>query len=246
MAANLSSPGVVVQERDLTTITTLSTANVGVLAGPFEEGPVEEIVDISSERELAERFGKPNEYNYEFWYTASQFLSYGGVLKTIRVTSTALKNAVSSGTAALIKNLQNYETSYEAAANTFNWAARTAGSKGNSIGIFMTDAGSDQILDPGVPATNEWEFTKDQVLTAGTGGSGATGKVFKYSIVVTVKDVVGDFNITDSATINTGSAENVVILAWDPANKKLELGLDSDGIGGVIGDDDVITQGTCL
>ena len=58
MAANLSSPGVVVQERDLTTITTLSTANVGVLAGPFEEGPVEEIVDISSERELAERFGK--------------------------------------------------------------------------------------------------------------------------------------------------------------------------------------------
>ncbi len=244
MAANLSSPGVVIQERDLTTITTLSTANVGVLAGPFEEGPVEEIVDISSERELAERFGKPNEYNYEFWYTASQFLSYGGVLKTIRVTSTALKNAVDSGTAALIKNLQNYETTYESASNSFNWAARTAGSKGNSIGIFMTDAGADQILDPGTPATNEWEFTKDQTLAAGTGGSGATGKVFKYSIVVTVKDVVGDFNITDSATINTGSAENVVILAWDPANKKLELGLDSDGIGGVIGDDDVITQGT--
>ena len=244
MAANLSSPGVVIQERDLTTITTLSTANVGVLAGPFEEGPVEEIVDISSERELAERFGKPNEYNYEFWYSASQFLSYGGVLKTIRVTSTALKNAVDSGTAALIKNLQNYETSYESAANTFQWAARTAGSKGNSIGIFMTDAGADQIIDPGVPATNEWEFTKDQTLAAGTGGSGATGKVFKYSIVVTVKDVVGDFNITDSATINTGSAENVVILAWDPANKKLELGLDADGIGGVIGDDDVITQGT--
>ena len=244
MAANLSSPGVVIQERDLTTITTLSTANVGVLAGPFEEGPVEEIVDISSERELAERFGKPNEYNYEFWYSASQFLSYGGVLKTIRVTSTALKNAVDSGTAALIKNLQNYETSYESASNSFNWAARTAGSKGNSIGIFMTDAGADQILDPGTPATNEWEFTKDQTLAAGTGGSGATGKVFKYSIVVTVKDVVGDFNITDSATINTGSAENVVILAWDPANKKLELGLDSDGIGGVIGDDDVITQGT--
>ncbi len=242
MAANQSSPGVVIQERDLTTITTLSTANVGVLAGPFEEGPVEEIVDISSERELAERFGKPNEYNYEFWYTASQYLSYGGVLKTIRVTSTDLKNAVDSGTAALIKNLQNYETNYETASNSFNWAARTAGSKGNSIGIFMTDAGADQIVDPGTPSTNEWEFVKDAALTGGV--SGATGKVFKYSIIVTVDDVVGDFNITDSATINTGSAENVVILAWDPANKKLELGLDSDGIGGVIGDNDVITQGT--
>ena len=77
MAANQLSPGVVVQERDLTTITTLSTANVGVLAAPFDIGPVEEIVEISSERDLAEQFGKPNDYNYEYWYTAAQFLSYG-------------------------------------------------------------------------------------------------------------------------------------------------------------------------
>ena len=73
MAANQSSPGVVVQERDLTTITTLSTANVGVLAAPFELGPVEEIVEISSERDLADKFGKPNEYNYEYWFTAVSY-----------------------------------------------------------------------------------------------------------------------------------------------------------------------------
>ena len=47
MAANQSSPGVVIQERDLTTITTLTTANVGVIAAPFELGPVEEIKDLS-------------------------------------------------------------------------------------------------------------------------------------------------------------------------------------------------------
>ena len=64
MAVNQSSPGVVIQERDLTTITSLSTANVGVLAAPFELGPVEEIVNISTERELVEQFGKPNDYNY--------------------------------------------------------------------------------------------------------------------------------------------------------------------------------------
>ncbi len=246
MAANLSSPGVVVQERDLTTITTLSTANVGVLAGPFEEGPVEEIVNISSERELAERFGKPNDYNYEFWYTASQFLSYGGVLKTIRVTSDALKNAVDSGTAPLVKNLQAYETTFESAANNFFWSSRTPGAKGNSIGVFMTDAGADQILDPGTPATNEWEFVNDAALTGSV--SGATGKVFKYSIVLTVDNVVGDFKIYDAndsttnATITTSGAEAMFILAWDPANKKLEIGLDSDGISGVIGDNDVIAQ----
>ena len=50
MAANQSSPGVVVQERDLTTITTASTANVGLMAAPFELGPVEQIIEIGSER----------------------------------------------------------------------------------------------------------------------------------------------------------------------------------------------------
>ena len=91
MAANQSSPGVVIQERDLTTITTLSTANVGVIAAPFEQGPVEEIVQISNERQLTDIFGKPNDNNYEYWFTASQFLSYGGILKTVRVTASALK-----------------------------------------------------------------------------------------------------------------------------------------------------------
>ena len=135
MAANQSSPGVVIQERDLTTITTLTTANVGVIAAPFELGPVEEIKDIGSEKELVATFGEPNEYNYEFWYTAAQFLSYGGVLKTVRTDSSALKNAVNTGTAVKIKNQQDYETTYLNGSNTWKWAARTPGTKGNSVRV---------------------------------------------------------------------------------------------------------------
>ena len=243
MAANQSSPGVVVQERDLTTITTLSTANVGVLAGPFDQGPVEEIIDISNERELAERFGKPNDYNYEYWYTAAQYLSYGGVLKTIRVASTALKNAVDTGTAPLIKNLQNYETNYQDANNTWTWAARTPGALGNSIGIFMTDAGADQVaVIPAPGSGNEFEFVADEAVTA---ASGAAGKVFKYSIVLTVESVVGDFTPGTSTTIAiSGSNEAVTVLAWDPANKKLEIGLPSGGVTGIIADAQTVTQGS--
>jgi len=243
MAANQSSPGVVIQERDLTTITTLSTANVGVIAAPFELGPVEEIVEVSNERELAERFGKPNDYNYEFWYTASQFLSYGGVLKTIRAGSSALKNAVNAGTAPLIKNLQDYETTYETANNTWTWAARTAGAKGNSIGIFMTDAGADQIaVIPAPGSGNEFEFVADEAVSA---TSGAAGKVFKYSIVLTVETVVGDFVPGTSTTINIGgSNEAITVLAWDPANKKLEIALPSGGVTGIIADAQTVTQGT--
>ncbi len=243
MAANQLSPGVVIQERDLTTITTLSTANIGVLAAPFELGPVEEVIEISSERDLAQRFGKPNDANYEYWYTAAQFLSYGGLLKTIRVNSSALKNAVNTGTAPLVKNLQDYETTYESAVNTWTWAARTAGTKGNSIGVFVTDSGADQIaVIPAPGSGNEPEFVADEAVSA---TSGAAGKVFKYSIVLTVDTVVGDFVPGTSTTIAIGgSNETINVLAWDPANKKLEIGLPSGGVTGIIADAQVVTQGT--
>jgi len=243
MAVNQSSPGVVVQERDLTTITSLSTANVGVLAAPFELGPVEEIVNISTERELVEQFGKPNDYNYEYWYTAAQYLNYGGVLKTVRVNSTALKNAVDTGAAPLIKNLTDYETTIESANNTWSWAAKTAGTKGNSIGVFVTDAGADQIaVIPAPGSGNEFEFVNDAAVSA---ASGAAGKVFKYSIVLTVTTIVGDFTPGVSTTIAiSGSNETVDVLAWDPANKKLEIGLPAGGVTGIVVDAQTITQGT--
>ena len=243
MAANQLSPGVVVQERDLTTITSLSTANLGVIAAPFELGPVEEVVTVTSERDLVEKFGKPNDSNYEYWYTASQFLSYGGILKAIRVNSTALKNAVDGGTAPLIANQDGYEASYEDSNNNWKWAARTPGHKGNSIGIFVTDSGADQIAVLPAPGSgNEHEFVADAALSA---SSGASGKVFKYSILLTVDTIVGSFTPGATTTINIGgSQESVDVLAWDANNQKLEIGLPSGGVTGILADGQAITAGT--
>jgi len=246
MASNQLSPGVVIQERDLTTVTTPVGLNVGVLAAPFSKGPVEEIVEISSERQLTSVFGEPDDYNYEYWFTASQFISYGGILKTVRVTNSALKNAVTSGgTAALIKNLQEYETTYEDS-NSNNWkfAARTAGSLGNSVGIFMTDAGADQIAVVSAPSSgNEFEFVADEALSYAS--SGAAGRVYKYSISLTLTSIVGSFTPGDATTIDIGgSSEAVTVLAWDAANKKLEIALPGGGVTGIIADGQTITQGT--
>ena len=243
MAANQSSPGVVVQERDLTTITTLTTANTGVIAAPFELGPVEEIKNIGTERELVATFGEPNEYNYEYWYTAAQFLSYGGLLKAVRTDSSALKNAVNTGTAVKIKNLQDYETTYLNGSNTWKWAARTPGTKGNSIGIFITDAGADQIAVVPAPGSgNDHEFVSGEALSA---TSGAAGKVFKYSILLTVGSVVGSFAAGSTATISiSGSAQTVDVLAYDADNGKIEIGMPSGGITGIIADGQTITQGS--
>ena len=243
MAANQSSPGVVIQERDLTTITTLTTANVGVIAAPFELGPVEEIKDIGSEKELVATFGEPNEYNYEFWYTAAQFLSYGGVLKTVRTDSSALKNAVNTGTAVKIKNQQDYETTYLNGSNTWKWAARTPGTKGNSIGIFVTDAGADHIAVVPAPGSgNDHEFVSTEAVSA---SSGAAGKVLKYSVLLTVGSVVGSFVPGVSTTISiSASAQTVNVLAYDADNGKIEIGIPSGGVTGIIADGQTITQGS--
>ena len=243
MAANQSSPGVVVQERDLTTITTLTTANTGVIAAPFELGPVEEIKTIGTERELVATFGEPNEYNYEYWYTAAQFLSYGGLLKAVRTDSSALKNAVNTGTAVKIKNLQDYETTYLNGSNTWKWAARTPGTKGNSIGIFITDAGADQIAVVPAPGSgNDHEFVATEALSA---TSGAAGKVFKYSVLLTVGSVVGTFVPGTTTTITiSGSAQTVNVLAYDADNGKIEIGMPSGGITGIIADGMTVTQGS--
>lgn len=246
MASTQLSPGVVIQERDLTTVTTPIGFNVGVLAAPFSQGPVSEIVEISSERQLVSTFGQPNDYNYEYWYTASQFLSYGGVLKTIRVSDTALKNAVTPGeTAVLIKNLQDYETTYEDSnSNAWQWASRTAGSFGNSVGIFVTDAGPDQILRLPAPASgNEWEFVADEAVSTTSGAQ--AGKVYRYTIRLTLTNVAGSFAPAVGTTVTIGgSAQAVTVLAWKSEDKVLEISLPGGGITGILASGQAVAQGT--
>ena len=242
-AAAQLSPGIQIIEKDLTTSASLPATNVGFIAGPFEQGPVEELVDVNSETQFEAIFGPPNDYNYEYWFTVVQFLQYGGVMKISRVDSASLKNAVNGGTAPKIKNLDDYEGTYETAANDWDWAARTPGTQGNSLGIFVTDAGPDQIAVVPAPASgNEHEFVADAAVSA---TSGASGKVYKYSIVLTIDTIVGKFTPGAATTITIGSSdETVTVLAYDATNKKLEIALPSGGVTGILEDDQVITQGT--
>ena len=74
MASTLLSPGVEIQERDLT-IGSIETVevNVGAMAGAFEKGPVLKPVRIASESQLIEIFGQPTEKNANDWWTADAF-----------------------------------------------------------------------------------------------------------------------------------------------------------------------------
>ena len=70
------SPGVLVQERDLTRIIPAVSTSIGAVAGEFRKGPLDEIVSISSENDLVDTFGEPDSNNLEAIFTAANYIQY--------------------------------------------------------------------------------------------------------------------------------------------------------------------------
>ena len=131
----LVSPGVQVREIDLTNVVPAVSTSIGAIAGPFEKGPVSTVTAISSEQELVQVFGKPQGDNFEFFFTAANFLQYGDALRVVRVES-GIVNAVASGSAILIRDTDHYLNAFSTGqASVGEWAARTAGTHGNGIGV---------------------------------------------------------------------------------------------------------------
>ena len=130
------SPGVLVQERDLTRIIPAVSTSIGAFAGEFRKGPVDEIISISSEQELVDTFGKPDSSNFESFFSAANFLSYSNALRVVRATQTGLLNASTGGTGILIENTEDYQDNYSAGQGAVgNFAARTAGAWGNNLQV---------------------------------------------------------------------------------------------------------------
>ena len=130
------SPGVLVQERDLTRIIPAVSTSIGAFAGQFSKGPLEEVVSISSEQELVDTFGKPDSTNFEYFFSAAHFLQYSNALRVVRATQTSTLNATANGSGLLIKNKQDFEDNYSAGQGSVGtFAARSAGAWGNNLKV---------------------------------------------------------------------------------------------------------------
>ena len=70
------SPGVLTKEIDLTQIIPAVSTSIGAVAIYAKQGPVDEVVSISSEKDLVNTFGKPDTDTFEYFFTASNFLLY--------------------------------------------------------------------------------------------------------------------------------------------------------------------------
>ena len=130
----LVSPGVQVREIDLTNVVPAVSTSIGAIAGPFEKGPVSAVTVINSEEQLLQTFGKPNSSNFEWWFTSANFLQYGDALRVVRAESAILNAGANSG--ILIRDDDHYEASFSTGQGSHGeWAARTAGTHGNSLGV---------------------------------------------------------------------------------------------------------------
>ena len=231
MATPQLSPGVLTREVDLTVGRADNVLdNIGAIAGPFKIGPIDDPIDISTEQNLINTFGKPlsTDSQYEYWMSASSYLSYGGVLKVVRTDDANLNNAnagvsIASTTSLKIKNYDDYTGSYTEATN-FTYAAKNPGTWGNGLKVCTIDDFADQRVGVATTALGLAGATigfgvtasLDNAVIPGTGStSGFTG--FLKGIIVGLNtDASGGESTIDIKvvsrveTVGSGATETAI------------------------------------
>lgn len=143
------SPGITTREFDLTNVVAaVSTTEAGI-AGPFQWGPVDERVFVTSEDELVKRFQKPSNTNFETFFTAANFLSYGSALYVVRTAMVTGNNASQlaainacsdANTGQLIKNADDFYNNKDGLMSNTAFVGRFPGALGNSLKISVCDS----------------------------------------------------------------------------------------------------------
>jgi phage tail sheath protein FI len=174
------SPGVLVQEKDLTRIIPAVSTSIGAFAGEFRKGPINEITTISSEQELVSVFGKPDASNYEDFFSAANFLQYSNALRVVRTQNSSVSNATESGSTFVIKSLSDYVDNYADGSGSIGlWAAKTAGAWGNNLKI-STCPSSSVYSSSGITVNDSSTAAGDTVVTVSSGTSINVGDIINF------------------------------------------------------------------
>ena len=185
------SPGVQVREIDLTNVVPAVSTSIGAIAGGFQWGPVEEVVTVGSEKELADVFGAPNDDTYKYFYPAAMFLQYGQSLRVVRASTGSL-NATASGTGIQIKNADHFETVTLLSTDTF--AARYPGVLGNSIGVDICSNAT---------AFATWDYKGSFTAAPGTSDYADSKSASADELHVVVYDLNGEWTGTAGTILET-------------------------------------------
>lgn len=163
------SPGVFSSELDqtLSTGATVSTTD-GALVGLFKWGPIEDLLLVDSESTLVKSFGPPDNATAGYWFTASNFLTYGN---SLRIARAADANSALNATA--------------------NAAQRTGSA--NVVGTVVTGTGTQFVQELSVGQTitiNSVAVVVNSITNAtsltvtSSAANGAGGNVFSYGVLI--------------------------------------------------------------
>lgn len=184
MASSQTSPGVVVQETDLTNFVASVGTSGGAFVGQFAWGPVEQYITLSSATDLENQLGKPDDSNYVDWFSASNFLSYTGQLTLVRVVDAHALNSSDDGAGILIKNDTDFQIVSASGPVGVHFAGKFAGSLGNSLGVYACDAAG----------YDTWAYKNTFDSAPGTSDSAAAVGASNDELHLVVVDLHGEFS----------------------------------------------------
>ena len=199
------SPGVLVQEKDLTRIIPAVSTSIGAFAGRFHKGPLDEVTSISSEQELVSKFGKPDVNNFEDFFSAANYLQYSNSLKVVRVQNSSVSNATESGSSFVIKNTDDYQNNYASGqASVGMWASRTAGAWGNSLQISQC------------PSATAYEELNKTTTNDGSTAVGDTQITITSAVGFSVGDIINFADQYEYRIVNISSNDITFVRKEEP------------------------------
>ena len=221
------SPGVNVTEIDLTTVIPAVSTTDGAIAGRFNWGPADKRVLINSEDTLAAQFQKPDNENFQEWFTAANFLAYGNSLYISRVLNGANNATASGNTGILVKNDDDYENNYSSGvAGAGDWAGKYPGSIANSLEVSVCQ---DSVAWESTVSSANLVFTPASTTVLTKGANTTVDLTSGPNIDLTTIVSVGDVLFFQSTGINLGdgikvTAANTSVITLAKAPTAEELG----------------------
>jgi len=205
------SPGVNTSEIDLTGIVVAAGTSMGGVAGRFNWGPIEEVTLVTDEDSLVKIFQKPDDNNFETFFTAANFLSYSNGLNVVRSANTTVANAAApknagantaAYTAMQVTDSESYYQTFDAEqggsigggvsnfANNGPFLAKWAGELGNSLKVSIC---------PGDRPATDGNLTGTAAWTASSGALAGTSTLF-----------MDELRVGDLITINGETGNHLV------------------------------------
>lgn len=209
------SPGVAVAEIDLTTRVPIPSISDGAIAGNLTWGPLEVATLVTSEDEMVAVFGKPNANTYKTFFSATSFLSYSNKLRVVRAANTSVaKNAVTGGSAILIRNDKEYQNTYESTTTSgTSFTAKYPGVLGNSLrmSICVADRANTQVNDNEVSPASSTDLGLTGTWAADASSTTVTGTDTLADVELRIGDVIGYTSGNANSGIVTSITSNTAI-----------------------------------